>query len=78
MVEWNENEGTVKRTYQGFHKRSLGIVQFDTAKNRFLAVGDDYSIKFWDMDSCVLLMTVDAEGGLPVSSFFFFFYVGSV
>lgn len=67
MVEWNENEGTVKRTYQGFHKRSLGIVQFDTAKNRFLAVGDDYSIKFWDMENCILLMTVDAEGGLPAS-----------
>ncbi|XP_022729897.1 topless-related protein 1-like [Durio zibethinus] len=67
MVEWNENEGTMKRTYQGFHKPSLGIVQFDTTKNRFLAAGDDYSIKFWDMENSIPLMTVDAEGGLPAS-----------
>ncbi|XWS26193.1 hypothetical protein CRYUN_Cryun26dG0010000 [Craigia yunnanensis] len=67
MVEWNENEGTVKRTYQGFHKHSLGVVQFDTTKNRFLAAGDDFSVKFWDMENCVLLTTVDAEGGLPAS-----------
>ena len=70
MVEWNENEGTLKRTYQGFHKRSLGVVQFDTTKNRFLAAGDDFSVKFWDMENCALLMTVDAEGGLPVSFIF--------
>ncbi|KAJ6697804.1 TOPLESS-RELATED PROTEIN 1-RELATED [Salix purpurea] len=67
MVEWNENEGTIKRTYQGFQKHSLGVVQFDTTKNRFLAVGDDYSIKFWDMDNPSLLTTIDAEGGLPTS-----------
>ncbi|KDP33561.1 hypothetical protein JCGZ_07132 [Jatropha curcas] len=67
LVEWNENEGSIKRTYQGFHKRSLGVVQFDTTKNRFLAVGDDYSIKFWDMDNPNILTTIDAEGGLPAS-----------
>ncbi|KAJ7958799.1 Topless-related protein [Quillaja saponaria] len=65
IIEWNENEGTVKRIYQGFHKRSLGVVQFETAKNKFLAVGDDYSIKFWDMDNVNLVTTIDAEGGLP-------------
>ncbi|KAG6706553.1 hypothetical protein I3842_07G227200 [Carya illinoinensis] len=67
IVEWNENEGLVKRSYQGFHKRSQGIVQFDTAKNRFLAVGDDYLVKFWDMDNVNLLTSIDAEGGLPAS-----------
>ena len=67
IVEWNESEGAVKRTYQGFRKRSLGVVQFDTTKNRFLAAGDDFSIKFWDMDNVQLLTTVDADGGLPVS-----------
>ncbi|KAG2729395.1 hypothetical protein I3760_01G247600 [Carya illinoinensis] len=67
IVEWNESEGAVKRTYQGFRKRSLGVVQFDTTKNRFLAAGDDFSIKFWDMDNVQLLTTVDAEGGLPAS-----------
>ncbi|KAJ7951940.1 Protein TOPLESS [Quillaja saponaria] len=67
IVEWNESEGAVKRTYQGFRKRSLGVVQFDTTKNRFLAAGDDFSIKFWDMDNIQLLTTVDADGGLPAS-----------
>ncbi|XP_062163072.1 topless-related protein 1-like isoform X2 [Alnus glutinosa] len=67
IVEWNENEGLVKRIYQGFYKRSLGVVQFDTTKNRFLAVGDDHSVKFWEMDNVNLLTTIEAEGGLPAS-----------
>ncbi|XP_058728883.1 topless-related protein 1-like isoform X2 [Vicia villosa] len=67
IVEWNESEGAVKRTYQGFRKRSSGVVQFDTTKNRFLAAGDDFSIKFWDMDNIQLLTTVEADGGLPAS-----------
>ncbi|KAJ3695527.1 hypothetical protein LUZ60_000904 [Juncus effusus] len=67
LVEWNESEGAVKRTYQGFRKRSLGVVQFDTTKNRFLAAGDEFVIKFWDMDNTSLLATIDAEGGLPAS-----------
>ncbi|XXG59183.1 hypothetical protein AAC387_Pa04g1308 [Persea americana] len=67
IVEWNESEGAVKRTYQGFQKRSLGVVQFDTIRNRFLAAGDDFAIKFWDMDNVNLLTTVDADGGLPAS-----------
>ncbi|KAF8393112.1 hypothetical protein HHK36_021353 [Tetracentron sinense] len=67
IVEWNESEGAVKRTYQGFRKRSLGVVQFDTSKNRFLAAGDDFSIKFWDMDSTNLLTTIDGDGGLSAS-----------
>ena len=69
LVEWNEREGALKRSYQGFCKRSMGVVQFHTTKNRFLAAGDDFSIKFWDMDNIQLLTTVDADGGLPVSSF---------
>lgn len=68
IVEWNESEGAVKRTYQGFRKRSSGVVQFDTTKNRFLAAGDDFSIKFWDMDNVQLLTSIDADGGLSVSS----------
>ncbi|KAK4754266.1 hypothetical protein SAY87_002370 [Trapa incisa] len=64
LVEWNESEGAVKRTYQGFRKPSLSVVQFDTTKNRFLAAGDDYSVKFWDMDNIQLLTTTDADGGL--------------
>ncbi|KAJ6829013.1 protein TPR3-like isoform X4 [Iris pallida] len=67
IVEWNESEGAVKRTYQGFRKRSLGVVQFDTTRNRFLAAGDEFLIKLWDMDNVNLLTTIDAEGGLPAS-----------
>ncbi|CAM8878616.1 unnamed protein product [Rhodiola kirilowii] len=67
IVEWNESEGAVRRTYQGFRKRSKGVVQFDTTRNKYLAAGDDYSIKFWDMDNIQLLTSIDADGGLPAS-----------
>lgn len=66
IVEWNESEGAVKRKYLGLGKRSVGVVQFDTTKNRFLAAGDEFVIKFWDMDNVNLLTTTDAEGGLTV------------
>lgn len=64
MVEWNENEGSIKRTYQGFEKRSLGFVQFDTAKNRYLAAGHDFLVKFWDMNNVAPIATTNADGGL--------------
>ncbi|XP_020114687.1 protein TPR2 isoform X1 [Ananas comosus] len=67
LVEWNETEGAIKRTYSGFRKRSLGVVQFDTTRNRFLAAGDEFTIKFWDMDNTNILTTTDADGGLPAS-----------
>ncbi|XP_052199357.1 topless-related protein 4-like isoform X2 [Diospyros lotus] len=67
LVEWNESEGAVKRTYHGLGKRSAGVVQFDTTKNRFLAAGDEYTVKFWDVDGVNLLTTADADGGLPAS-----------
>ncbi|XP_031485381.1 protein TPR1-like isoform X1 [Nymphaea colorata] len=64
LVEWNESEGSIKRNYVGFKKKSIGIVQFDTTKNHFLAVGEDNQIKFWDMDHVNILTTTDADGGL--------------
>ncbi|KAH7692892.1 YVTN repeat-like/Quinoprotein amine dehydrogenase protein [Dioscorea alata] len=67
LVEWNETEGAIKREYSGFRKRSPGVVQFDTTRNRFLAVGDESMIKFWDMDSTNILTTTEADGGLPAS-----------
>ncbi|CAL0330486.1 unnamed protein product [Lupinus luteus] len=67
LVEWNESEGAVKRNYHGLGKRSTSIVQFDTTKNRFLAAGDEFMIKFWDMDNTNLLTSVDGDGGLPAS-----------
>ncbi|CAH9098684.1 unnamed protein product [Cuscuta europaea] len=67
LVEWNESDGAVKRSYVGIGKRAVGVVQFDTTKNRFLAVGDEFMVKFWDMDNVNLLATTDADGGLPAS-----------
>ncbi|XVF74749.1 hypothetical protein PTKIN_Ptkin13bG0136600 [Pterospermum kingtungense] len=67
IVEWNESEGSVKRTYHGLGKRSIGVVQFDTTRNRFLAAGDEFQIKFWDMDNVNLLTAINADGGLPAS-----------
>ncbi|MFS7928068.1 putative transcription factor WD40-like family [Helianthus anomalus] len=65
LVEWNESEGAIKREYSGFRKRSMGVVQFDTTKNRFLAAGDEFQIKFWDMDNINMLTVTDADDGLP-------------
>lgn len=67
LVEWNESEGAIKRTYNGFRKKSAGVVQFDTTQNHFLAAGEDNQIKFWDMDNVNVLASIDADGGLPVS-----------
>lgn len=67
LVEWNESEGAIKRTYVGFRKKSAGIAQFATTKNHFLAVGVDSQIKFWDMDNINVLTSTDAEGRLMVS-----------
>ncbi|XP_057996293.1 topless-related protein 4 isoform X2 [Hevea brasiliensis] len=67
LVEWNESEGTVKLAYVGLGKRSVGVVQFDTTKNRFLAAGDEFMVKFWDMDNVNLLTSIDAEGGLTAA-----------
>ncbi|KAJ8426581.1 hypothetical protein Cgig2_018049 [Carnegiea gigantea] len=66
LVEWNESEGAIKRTYTGFRRKSNGVVQFDTTQNHFLAAGEDHQIKFWDMDNVNLLTHTDAEGGLPL------------
>ena len=44
----------------------MGVVQFDTTRNRFLAAGDEFQIKFWDMDNVNLLTTINADGGLLV------------
>ncbi|KAJ4908640.1 Topless-related protein 4 [Raphanus sativus] len=67
LVEWEDSEGSIKRTYQGLGQRAVGIVQFDTTKNRFLAAGDESTIKIWDMDNTNPLTTIHADGGLPAS-----------
>ena len=67
LVEWNESEGSVKRSFLGFRKKSPGgVVQFDTTQNHFLAAGDNGQIKFWDMENISVIATTDADGGLQV------------
>ena len=68
LVEWNESEGCVKRSYHGLCACSSSVVQFDTIKNQILAAGDNHVIKFWHMNGNQLLEAVDAGGELPVSS----------
>ncbi|XP_057826168.2 protein TOPLESS-RELATED PROTEIN 2 isoform X3 [Cryptomeria japonica] len=63
LVEWNESDGKIKRTYCGLQKNSFGVVQFDTTRNRFLVVGDDNQLKFWDMDNVTILATTYVEEG---------------
>ncbi|XVF86443.1 hypothetical protein PTKIN_Ptkin18bG0040700 [Pterospermum kingtungense] len=55
IVEWDDSDGTVKRTYHGLGKQSVGIMQFDSTRNQFLAAGDEFQIKFWDVDNVNLL-----------------------
>ncbi|XP_039136163.1 LOW QUALITY PROTEIN: protein TPR1-like [Dioscorea cayenensis subsp. rotundata] len=64
LVEWNESEGAIKRTYVGFRKKSAGVVQFDTTQNHFLAAGEENQIKFWDVDIVNMITSTDADGGL--------------
>lgn len=78
LVEWNESEGAIKREYSGFKKRSMGVVQFDTTKNRFLAAGDEFQIKFWDMDNNDMLTATGPNNGLPVSIQFHFHFTNTI
>jgi WD40 repeat protein len=76
LVEWNESEGSIKRSFVGFREKSAGVVRFDTTQNHFLAAGDDGQIKFWDMENTNVLTSTDADGGLQVIFVFgFFFFV---
>ncbi|KAL1359112.1 topless-related protein 2 [Arachis hypogaea] len=64
LVEWNENDGVIKRTYAGLGKKSMGMMQFDTTKNRFLVAGEDKLIKFWELDNPNILASVQVDGNL--------------
>uniref|UniRef100_M4CP67 CTLH domain-containing protein n=1 Tax=Brassica campestris TaxID=3711 RepID=M4CP67_BRACM len=67
LVEWDESEGSIQRTYDGLGQRAAGIVQFDTTKNRFLAAGAESTIKIWDMNNTNILTNIHADSGLPAS-----------
>lgn len=74
LVEWDETEGFIKRVYEGLRSPCFATIHFHTAKNRFLAVGNDHRIKFWDMDNVKMLSSTNANGGLLVSSSMAFQY----
>uniref|UniRef100_A0A8R7UN63 Uncharacterized protein n=1 Tax=Triticum urartu TaxID=4572 RepID=A0A8R7UN63_TRIUA len=69
LVEWNQIEVSVERSYSGFRKKpsgvAQGVVQFDTARNHILAAGEDNQIMFWDVDNTNMLTCIEAGGGLP-------------
>ncbi|XP_023771840.1 topless-related protein 2 isoform X2 [Lactuca sativa] len=66
LIEWNETERAIKKTYTGFRKKSNGVAHFDTNQNNFLVVGEENQIKFWDMHNMNILTTTDADGGLQI------------
>nr|GLL45304.1 Topless-related protein 1 [Ipomoea trifida] len=65
LRELNDSSVTIKREYIGLGGLTTEAVKFDTAKNRFLAAGDDFTVKFWEMDNENLYTTTDAGGALP-------------
>ncbi|RVW53884.1 Topless-related protein 1 [Vitis vinifera] len=67
LVEWHEMGSIMKRTIQGVNKCSFGVMQFDTAKNGLLVAGDDFSLKFWDLNAVDLVTPIDASEMLPAS-----------
>ncbi|KAK6119711.1 hypothetical protein DH2020_046530 [Rehmannia glutinosa] len=71
-VHWNEREGFIIRNYHGLSKISSAMVRFDTSTNRFLAAGDEHSIKIWDMDNSEILAVLDADGDLPARPYICF------
>ncbi|KAL3650682.1 hypothetical protein CASFOL_007085 [Castilleja foliolosa] len=72
IVEWNENKGFIIRNYHGLSKCCSDMVHFDTSKNRFIAVGDEHSIKIWDMDNDQVLAMIDADGDLTARPYICF------
>ncbi|XP_078442832.1 protein TOPLESS-RELATED PROTEIN 2-like isoform X2 [Wolffia australiana] len=64
LVEWNEADITIRRSYWGLSRKATSMIQFDTMRNCVLAAGDDFKIKFWDMDDENMLTETEADGGL--------------
>uniref|UniRef100_M1AR60 WD-repeat protein n=1 Tax=Solanum tuberosum TaxID=4113 RepID=M1AR60_SOLTU len=69
LVEWNENDGFIERTYLGLGKCSSGVVEFDISRNNYVAAGDSHVIKVWNVNDAQLLTVVNAGGDLPASPY---------
>ncbi|RDX70840.1 Topless-related protein 1, partial [Mucuna pruriens] len=64
LVEWDESEGYIKRTYKGLKKPCFSTIHFDSTQKGFLAAGDDHMIKIWNMDSIELWKSTDVDAEL--------------
>ncbi|TKY74752.1 Topless-related protein 1 [Spatholobus suberectus] len=64
LVEWDESEGYIKRTYKGLKKPCFATIHFDSTHKGLLAAGDDYMVKFWNMDSAELWTSTDVDAEL--------------
>lgn len=67
------------RRYIGLSQQRQGGLQFEVTNGSILAVGDDSSVKFWDVDYPDMIGSTDAGGGLTVNNslykFFLFFFL---
>lgn len=68
LVEWDDSEGYIKRTYNGLKKPCFSTIHFDSTHKGLLAAGDDHMVKFWNMDSDVLWKSTEVDAELLVSS----------
>ncbi|XP_027354299.1 topless-related protein 1-like [Abrus precatorius] len=65
LVEWDETEGYIRRTYKGLKKPCFSTICFDSTQKGLLAAGDDHTVKFWEMDNVELWTSTDVDGELP-------------
>ncbi|KAH1110102.1 hypothetical protein GLYMA_04G065000v4 [Glycine max] len=64
LVEWDESEGYIKRTYKGLKKPCFSAIHFDSTQKGLLAAGDGHKVKFWNMDSVELWTSTDVDAEL--------------
>ncbi|KAJ8534956.1 hypothetical protein K7X08_016684 [Anisodus acutangulus] len=69
IVEWDETEGFIARTYLGLGTCSSGVVRFDISSNKYVAAGDFHVIKVWNVNDPQPLTVVNAGGDLPASPY---------
>ncbi|KAF3326027.1 protein TOPLESS-like isoform X4 [Carex littledalei] len=67
LLQWNETRQCIMRRYIGLSQQRQGGLQFEVTNGSILAVGDDSSVKFWDVDYPDMIGSTDAGGGLTAS-----------